>query len=185
MPKPTRIKKTALPAAVSREEAERIVGEITELTIKRNQLAADMDAEVTAARARYETTLANAEARIDSLSDAVRDWALANPDEFGKKKSIEFLHGVIGFRTGMPRVKYLAGWTVARVIEKLASLPWGPAFLRVKQDLDKEGLIAAQAAQTIGDSELRQIGVRIDQEESFFVDPSVTELESRQIKEAA
>lgn len=179
-----RIKKSALPPAVSRAEAERLVGEITELTIKRNALAADMDAAITAARARYEVTLSNTESRIDSLTDQVRDWALANPEEFGKKKSLEFFHGVIGFRTGMPKLKTLSGWTFARVLEALKGLPWGSAFTRIKEEVDKEGILSAFASENISSGELREIGVRVDQEESFFVDPSVTETEARQVVSA-
>ncbi len=176
-----RIKKSALPKAVSREEAERLVGEITDLTA----LTADMDAAVTAARARYEVTLANTEARIDSLTEQVRDWALSNPEEFGKKKSIEMTHGVIGFRTGMPKLKTLSGFTFARVLEALKGLSWGSAFTRVKEEVDKEGILSAFASENISLGELREIGVRVDQEESFFVDPAVTETESRQVKEVA
>jgi len=175
----TRIKKPALPAAVSREEAERLVGEITELTIKRNALVADMDAAVTAARARYEVTLANTEARIDTLTDSVRDWANANPEEFGKKKSLEMTHGTIGFRTGMPKLKTLSGWTFARVLVALQGFSWGSAFTRIKVEVDKEALISSYASENISAAELREIGVRVDQEESFFVDPSVTEVENR------
>lgn len=180
-----RIKKSALPKAVSREEAERLVGEITDLTIKRNALTADMDAAVTAARARYEVTLANTEARIDSLTEQVRDWALSNPEEFGKKKSLEMTHGVIGFRTGMPKLKTLSGWTFARVLEALKGLSWGSGFTRVKEEVDKEGILSAFSSENISLGELREIGVRVDQEESFFVDPAVTETESRQVKEVA
>lgn len=184
MTKKTRLKTTALPAAVSREEAERLVGEITDLSIKRNALTADMDAAVTAARARYETTLANTEARIDSLTEQVRDWALANPEEFGKKKSLEMTHGVIGFRTGMPKLKTLSGFTFARVLHQLRSVKWGAAFIRVKEEADKESLISAFTSKNISASELREIGVRVDQEESFFVEPSVTETDARQVTSA-
>lgn len=177
--KKTRIKTAALPKAVSRDEAERIVGSITTLTIQRNSLAADMDAEVTAARARYEVTLSNTEARIEALTEQVRDWALANPEEFGKKKSIEMIHGVIGFRTGMPKLKTLAGWTFARVLDSLKGLPWGGAFTRIKEEVDKEGILSAFSSENLTPGELREIGVRIDQEESFFVDPAVTETDAR------
>lgn len=184
MTKKTRLKTTALPPAVSREEAERLVGEITDLTIKRNSLTADMDAAVTAARARYEVTLANTEARIDSLTEQVRDWALANPDDFGKKKSIEMTHGTIGFRTGMPKLKTLSGFTFARVLYQLSCVKWGKTFIRTKEEPDKEAILSAFASKNISASELREIGVRVDQEESFFVEPAVTETEARQVTSA-
>lgn len=179
-----RIKKAAAPAVITRAEAERLVTEITELTIKRNQYTSYLDEEINILREQYFTLIDGLEKEIDARTNQVRDWALGNPEEFGKKKSIAFLSGVIGFRTGMPKVKTLPGWTFARVIEKLASLPWGAAFLRIKQDLDKDALIAAQSQQTIQPSELREIGVRIDQEEAFYVEPAVTEQENRQVTSA-
>lgn len=184
MTKKTRLKTTALPDAVSREEAERLVAEITDLTIKRTQLSADMDAEITAIRSRYETTLGNTDARIDSLTDQVRDWALANPEEFGKKKSLEMTHGVIGFRTGMPKLKTLSGFTFARVLHQLRVVAWGAAFIRIKEEPDKEALLSAYATKNISAAELRLVGVRVDQDETFFVEPSVTDTESRQVTPA-
>ncbi len=184
MTKKNRIKTTALPAAVSRDEAERIVSRITELTIKRNELTAEMDAEIAAARSRYETTLSNTDARIDLLTEQVRDWALANPEEFGKKKSLEFAQGVIGFRTGMPKLKTLSGFTFARVLNQLREVAWGAAFIRIKEEPDKEAMISAYTSENISERELRLIGVRVDQEETFYVEPSVTETEARQVVSA-
>ncbi len=179
--KKTRLKTSALPAAVTRDEAEYMVSQITELTIKHNGLTADLDEEIADARSRYETTLGNLSARIDALTEQVRDWALANPDEFGKKKSIEFSQGTIGFRTGMPKLKTLSGFTFARVLYQLTQVKWGKAFIRIKEEPDKEGLISAFTTKNICSAELREIGVRVDQEESFFVEPSTTETEGRQV----
>jgi len=179
--KKTRLKTSALPAVVTRDEAEQMVSQITELTIKHNGLTADLDTELAAARSRYETTLGNLSARIDALTEQVRDWALANPEEFGKKKSLEFSQGVIGFRTGMPKLKTLSGFTFARVLHMLSSVKWGRAFIRVKEEADKEGLISAYTSKNISTSELREIGVRVYQEESFFVEPATTATESKQV----
>ena len=183
MTKKTRLKTSALPADFSREEAEAAVAAITQLTIKKNSLTADMDEEITKIRSRYELTIGNLTARIDQNTEYVRDWALANPEEFGKKKSLEMTHGIIGFRTGMPKLKTLSGWTFARVLEALKGLPWGRAFTRIKEEVDKEGILSAFSSENISLGELREIGVRVDQEESFFVEPDVTETESRQVKE--
>ena len=182
--KKNRLKTSALPAVVTRDEAEQMVSQITELTIKHNGLTADLDAEIAITRSRYETTLGNLSARIDALTEQVRDWALANPEEFGKKKSLEFSQGVIGFRTGMPKLKTLSGFTFARVLHMLTLFKWGNAFIRIKEEVDKEGLISAFTSKNISTSELREIGVRVDQEESFFVEPDLTETEGKQVTSA-
>jgi len=176
----SRIKTSALPTAITRDQADSFVSQITQLTIERNHLIAEMDEEITTARSRYEATLGNLSARIESRTEILRDWALANPEEFGKKKSIEFTQGVVGFRTGMPKLKTLSGFTFARVLDALRSVKWGAAFILVKAEVAKAELIAAYASENITPEELRQIGVRVDQDESFFVDPAVTDNEPRQ-----
>ena len=176
----SRIKTSAIPAAITRDQAESLVSLVTALTIESNALVADMDSEIAKARSRYETSIGNLTARIEKATGTLRDWSLANPEEFGKKKSIEFTQGTIGFRTGTPKLKTLSGFTFARVLDALRSVKWGAAFILVKEDVAKAELIAAHSSQNITPEELRQIGVRVDQDESFFVDPAVTENEPRQ-----
>ncbi len=175
-----RIKTAASPEIITREEAERIVGEITLLTTARNRLAAEMDTGIAELRSRYETSLADLQVKIENRTGLVRNWALANPEEFGKRKSLSFLHGVIGFRTGTPKLKTLSGFTFAKVLEKLKSVPWGKTFIRIKEEIDKEALIAAHAEEALSFLNKREIGIRVDQEESFYIDPAVTGQENRQ-----
>ena len=175
----SRIKTSALPSAITRDQADSFVSQITQLTIERNHLIAEMDEEIATARSRYETTLGNLTARIESRTEILRDWALANPEEFGSKKSIIFTQGVIGFRAGTPKLKTLAGWTFARVLNELIEQKV-KAFIRTKQEVDKEVIIAAHSANEIGNSDLKPFGLKVDQDESFFVDPAVTDNEPRQ-----
>lgn len=176
----SRIKTSAEPSIITRDEAERIVGQITELTIKRTQLLAEVDDQISTIRSKYETTLGNLEARIESATNRIREWALANPAEFGKKKSIIFTQGVIGFRTGTPKLKTLAGYTFARVLNVLLSHSPFRGFVRVKEEVDKEGIIAAFSQGNLLDGDLREMGVKVDQDETFFVEPAVTDNEPRQ-----
>ena len=176
----SRIKTSAEPSIITRDEAERIVGQITELTIKRTQLLAEVDDQISTIRSKYETTLGNLEARIESATNRIREWALHNPSQFGNKKSIIFTQGVIGFRTGTPKLKTLAGYTFARVLDCLRSVSWGKAFISIKEDVGKAELISAYSSQSITAEELRQIGVKVDQDETFFVEPAVTDNEPRQ-----
>lgn len=175
----SRIKTSALPTAITRDQADSFVSQITQLTIERNHLIAEMDEEIATARSRYEVTLGNLDARIEEATKRVREWACANTHEFGSRKSIIFTQGVIGFRTGTPKLKTLAGWTFARVLNELIKRKV-KAWIRTKQEVDKEVIIAAHSANEVGNSDLKSFGLKVDQDETFFVEPSVTETEPRQ-----
>ena len=175
----SRIKTAAAPEIISRDEAESLVGQITELTIKKQQLVSEMDEQVSTIRSKYETTIGNLDARIEEMTKRTREWASANTSEFGSKKSIAFVQGIIGFRTGTPKLKTLAGWTFARVLNQLIEFK-RKKFIRLKQEVDKEAILAAYSQDEIGNSELKQIGLKVEQDETFFVEPAVTETEPRQ-----
>lgn len=178
----SRIKSTT---SLNREDAERIVARIAEIANTKRSLVAETDAAVLAARDRHAAQIDAIDAEIKTNTSLVQAWAEANPSEFGNRKSLEFPAGKIGFRTGTPKLKTLAGWTFARVLEKLQSLPWGHAFVRVKSEVDKEAIIAQHSREGFATGELREIGVRVDQDEAFYVEPDLTQIEQRLTSEAA
>jgi phage host-nuclease inhibitor protein Gam len=177
-----RIKKAA--EAVTRETAERLVREIAELTLEERERKNEIDAAILAAKERHAARLAEIAELVRDKTELVQAWAEGSPADFGKAKSMAFPAGRVGFRTGTPKLKTLAGWTFARVLDKLKSLPWGAAFVRVKEETDKEGILSAYAARTLSDGELREVGCRVVQEESFYIEPDLATVGTR-IQEAA
>lgn len=133
----------------------------------------------------YTPALDQCGADIKTKSALVQAWAEANPDEFSKKKHVDFFAGKVGFRTGTPKLKCVTGWTFNRVLEKLQSLAWGHAFVRVKSEVDKEAIIAGHAQGTFQPAELREIGVKVEQDEAFFIEPNLAVIQDRLVKEAA
>lgn len=182
MPTKTRIKTAA--EAVTRETAERLVREIAELSLEERERKNAIDAAILRAKEQHSARLAGIAAEVKDKAALVQAWAEANPADFGKAKSLAFESGRIGFRTGTPKLKTLAGWTFARALDTLKSLPWGAAFVRVKEEIDKEQLIACHSAHTVSDAELREIGTRVVQDEAFFIEPNLATVETR-IQEAA
>lgn len=158
------------PIISTRAEAERMLGEVTALTAQLNSLKAELDRELTATRKRFEGRIDELKVEIEQKSALLQQWAEASPEDFAERKSVEFLHGRVGFRTGNPTLKTLSGWTFKRVLEVITR-----SFVRVKEELDKEAILAAYAAGTLTDGELRAVGLRVVQDESFYVDPKVEE----------
>jgi phage host-nuclease inhibitor protein Gam len=150
----------------SRADAETTLGEIAVASAQRDKLRADVEGRLASIRQNYEGEIDALAKSIEEKSGLLQQWAEANPGEFAERKSIEFLHGRIGFRTGTPKLKTLAGWTWDRVKGALTA-----AFIRTKSDVDKEGLLGAFARGEVSDGDLRVAGVRVVQDETFFVEP--------------
>ncbi len=171
------------PVLKSRAEAEGLAREICERINEHRLLNASMDQEITAVRERYEQGIAAAAKAIDEKTTVLQAWADANPSEFAGRKSLEMTHAVIGYRTGQPQAKTMSGWTWDRVLERIKSLPPFAGFLRQKEEVDKQGLIAARESMLPED--YRTIGVRIVQDETFFVEPKLAEQIDRVVNDQA
>lgn len=174
--------KVALPTIASREEAEAVMNELACVANNQRRITAQRDAAVLAINQRFESPLAECDQALAAKTDALRVWAETNPDQFPKgRKSIEFVSGVLGFRTGTPKLALLSrAWNWEKVCEKVQH--YLPNFIRSKPEVDKEAIIAQRAEI---ECVLPKCGVKVVQGESFFVEPKLTEVESRQTQEAA
>jgi phage host-nuclease inhibitor protein Gam len=177
MKKNNRIKHIA-PVIKTRVEAEETLGEIRRLTIERNFLNADREAQIKAIDDRFAPELSELNQELESATEHLRIWSEANPSEYGKLKSLELPHGTMGWRTGTPSLKTLTGWTWDRVLEKLKELKALAHYIRTKEEVDKQAIIGDRDG--IGQEMLRTIGVKVVQSESFFVEPKLDEVENRQ-----
>jgi phage host-nuclease inhibitor protein Gam len=169
----TRIKKSLTIAIASRSEAEQVINEMAVLANEVAGLKAEMDAHIIAEKERYSPLITSRESQLEQRAADLEAWAIAHPDEFGKKKSIDFLNGSLGFRTGTPKLSLLnRKWTWETVTDAVSRLL--PNFIRSKPEVDKAGIIA-QADEL--EEFLPQVGLKVTQGESFFVEPKITTLE--------
>lgn len=176
MSKNNRIKLTVA-APKTREEMETLVGDIAALKIKERALTAEMDAKIKSVKDHYQGQLTGLNESLAHKMPCALAWAEAHPDDFGKLRSIEMLHGTLGWRTNTPSLKTLSGWTWDRVLEAVKRLPRLAAYIRTKEEINKQALLGDR--DTLGADGLRAIGVKVVQEEEFFVEPKLTETETR------
>jgi phage host-nuclease inhibitor protein Gam len=177
-----KINRTKTRAAVSREEMELAVGIMRQIDIKTQRLLARKNREVAEIDERYAPLLAEAEAAKKEKHQLVQAWAEAHPEAFGKTKSIALAAGTIGFRTGTPKLALLnRKFTWASALEAVMRLL--PNFIRTSPEIDKEALIAQRDETTIQWA-LTECGLKIVQDESFYVKTNVEEAETM-TKEAA
>ena len=160
------------PKIQSREQAEAAMDALALAAHRRDKLEAEMNVELTRVRARYESELAVLAEAIKNETARLRDWADSDPTLLGKSRSIKLLHGTVGYRLGNWAVKLVRGFKAERAVALVKSII-GPGYVRTKEELDKELLLADRArypAET-----LASCGLRLEQAESFYVTPEKTE----------
>jgi phage host-nuclease inhibitor protein Gam len=174
-----------IPAVKTRAWMDALVREIGSLKLDEKLLLADMDRELRAARRRYERRLLPLARLLEEKTGAARAWADANPEEFGRRRSVDFGHGVAGFRTSPPRLATLAKRKWDRVLKSLHDLRWGAPYIRVREEINKEQIIADVGAGKLAESDLRQAGAQVVRDESFFVEPRLAQPKPRQLARTA
>lgn len=177
--------KLKTPAVNTRTDMEALVRDIAGLKFNEQLLNAGMDAEIQAVRDKYRGRLNTVAEVLSEKVSAARDWAEANPAEFGRRKSIDFPDGTVGFRTGTPKLKMLAKWKWSGVLQALRNARWGAAYIRIKEEINKEQIIADVGANTLSQTDLRKAGAQVVREESFFVETRLSRVESREVAEVA
>jgi phage host-nuclease inhibitor protein Gam len=174
--------KTPVLTIKTREQFETFIGEIATLKAKEQKYTAEMNRRITEVRADYENPLVQIATDISAKFEAVRLCAEENPGWFGEAKSLQTTHGTIGWRIGNPTLKTLSGFTWDRVLEKLRGLIDMSTYIRTAPEVNKQALLADR--NTLGAEKLREVGVRVVQEETFFVEPNIETPEAR-MQEAA
>jgi phage host-nuclease inhibitor protein Gam len=105
------------------------------------------------------------------LEKELEKFCITNKDEFEKVRSKDLVHGVIGFRITPPKLAPLnKKYKWDTILELIKRFKWSSPFVRTKQEVDKEGLLAAYSAKEIDDAKLAVLGIKVDQDEKFFAD---------------
>ena len=96
---------------------------------------------------------------------------IANPEEFGKARSIQFTAGAVGFRTGMPRLALLnRSWTWEKSLASMEQLL--PGFIRHKPEIDAAALINQRGEEFL-QLALPKCGLKVVQDQGFYLDPKL------------
>lgn len=168
----TRTKKV-LKSNITRELAEDAFASFAKADAKQQQITSKMDGEMTKIRSKYAADLDELQSQKDEAFEQLQSYAENNRDEFGKKKSIEFLHGVLGFRTGTPKLKTLKGFTWASVLGLLKVHL--PSYVRTIEEPAKDRLLADREEPDTA-QKFKDVGIYFDQDETFFVEPKKEEI---------
>ncbi|GJH41159.1 hypothetical protein RCZ04_17090 [Capnocytophaga sp. HP1101] len=160
--------KRIIPTGVSKKEMENAFSLYAKAEAQMDKINASIETQIAAIRDRYSSELATLKEIKDTNFDVLQAYALANKNRlFVKKKSLDSLHGTIGFRTGTPKLKTLKGFTWNAVTNLLKEFL--PDYVRIAEEPAKDKLLAERNNEQIADF-FPKIGVVVTQDETFFVE---------------
>lgn len=179
-----RQKKTVI-SGVSKEAAEEAFATYAKANAERAKITAEIELKCAQIREKHQDRLSQLQATQDEAFDTLQAYATENqPELFSKKKSLEMVHGTIGFRTGTPKLKTLKGFTWASALQLVKEFL--PTFIRITEEIDKSRLLSERDSEALRLGELpgegvplREVmakcGISVVQDETFFVEPKKEE----------
>lgn len=150
--------------------------------IASNALTAEMDAEVSAIKARYESKIDKHKAEEASLLASAKEYAEANRASLLPKgaKSLPVGSHKLGWADNGGAVSFMRGKPEKKVLATLLKRPsLARLFVRHKPSLDKEAIAAKWAR---WGATLRPLGIRFSNTESLFIELDITETDAARVK---
>lgn len=164
----TRTTRRRATTITGREDLENVLGQYATAVIDGDALKAEMERKIAEIRADYEGRAAEIGRRQEDLFADIEAYVLGNPQEIPEgRKSLELLHGTVGFRTGNPTVRLPRGVDEAELCEELKCSGF-PEYVRTRDEVNREAVLAADDA--VRES-LAAHGVKVTQtKDRFFVE---------------
>lgn len=161
-------------AIETHEELERTMGEYAAAQIGLERSKAEMEARILEVRKEFETELAALKLAAEAPFKQLELWARTHPEEFRDRKSVELVHGTIGYRTGMPRVTVKRGTDEDGLCKTLESHGFD-LVVRTVRELDKAEIIRLAGSEKeverhFAEDLARDFGLKVSQTERFFAD---------------
>ena len=169
----TKREKKIILSGVTRDQMEDAFGRYATADAEAQSITAEMDRQFVAIREQYADRLAELEGQKREAFEVMQVFATEQREVlFTKRRSLETTHGIIGFRTGNPKLKNRRGFTWAAVLE----LPkeFNPAYVRTSEEVAKDKLLADRENEDMPEL-MQKVGIKVEQDETFFVEPKKEE----------
>jgi phage host-nuclease inhibitor protein Gam len=175
-----RIKNTT--PELTRAEVETLVVSMVAAQLAREELVTARDTAILAIQNDKNPAIEKRDAEITAGMERIGAWARANEAEFGSARSMLVAGHTIGFHTGNPAVKPKKGKTLKAILEWLVNTGGVlmDKYVRTKRELDKEAILSTGRVLKSDDAEARagaalelhDLGVEIEQAETFYLTPA-------------
>ncbi len=162
-------KKKVLISNITNETMESAFADYASADARIQKIQATMDVEFTKIREKYQNELSTLTETKEQAFEVLQTYAVEQRDTlFTKKKSLETIHGTIGFRTGTPKLKTLKGFTWGAVTNLLKEFL--PSYVRTSEEAAKDKLLADRDTEEVSKN-LQKVGLSVVQDETFYVEP--------------
>jgi phage host-nuclease inhibitor protein Gam len=169
---------------LSRESLEAKVARIIKLKLDLAGQQSGMEAVVTRVQAHFQKRRTPLLEELELLEASVQAYCEDNRKElFPEKKSIDLLVAEVGFELNPHHVEKPGKETWDKLALRMNNLKWAtPYVAEGKLSVDKNALIKDR--QKLTAEQWKQLGLRIEQDEQFFIRPK-SEMAAPSVKEAA
>lgn len=160
--------------AISPDQYETALADYAAASARHASVTAKMEEQITRIREKYSSELSELNEKKEQCFEVVQTYCMENPELFKEKKSLDTVHGKVGFRTGTPCLKTLKGFTWAAVLTVVKAV--APQYVRTKEELNKEQLLADRHVPEVA-ARFPELGVKVEQDETFFIELKKEETE--------
>jgi phage host-nuclease inhibitor protein Gam len=162
---------------VDYDQAQEASARYAEISARLGFIEAQMNERINSIKDEYADEIIHLSREKEKQFEVLEVYAKEQKDNWGRRKSLDLLHSVIGFRTGTPRVTKDKMLTWDNVLDMVKER--FPSLVRVKCELDKEAIIAMREDAAFHELQ-KQCYVDVVQNETFFVEAKAVELQLRQ-----
>ena len=162
-------------ANVTLDQAQEASQMFAQTKNKLAKIEAKMNEEINKVKAKYADQVTDLSEELEEPAEILEVFAKEQKDSWGKKKSLELLHCIIGFRTGTPKVDKKKGFSWDAVLELMKKNALFSKFIRTTEEINKESILAEKDEKLLDKLE-SYCFVSIKQDEKFYVEPKVEEL---------
>lgn len=163
---------------MTRDQAEEAMKRLDEIERRFAEWDLEEAAAVAEVRERFiekrkAANYAGLEAQRSLLVKELQAWAETDSANW-KGKTLPMQCGSVGYRVTQPTVKL-----IKRVCKSFADLLTGlkllkPEFIRTKEEVDKEAILAAYREGTVDDAILATLGIKVEQADEFWIETSAS-----------
>lgn len=164
------------PIFSTEDEAKEAIREKCEIKIRLDGLENEYQQKLVELREEYDQMMEADKSRDARLDQDLCDFYTYFRETIftGSKKSIDYTHGTVGFRTHPPALKTAPRVTIAAALENIREICPDKieSYIRTKEELNKDILLS------VPEEELAKIGLKIEQKETFGITLNLESLQA-------
>lgn len=170
----TRLKKRVI-TNVTMEQAQEASSQFATSANKLKKIEAAINERLNKIKDEYKEEITELEFNKNEQMELLEVFAKEQQGKWGKRKSLDLLHCVIGFRTGNPKVVKDKKFTWDAVLELMRKKQIFKRFIRISEEINKEAILSEKNSQLLNSLQT-DCYISIDQYENFYIEPKLEEV---------